>query len=190
MNIANASSTYSVKLTSHQEVAEQTMAFCFDKPATFRFTPGQFIELTLLTPPESDTGSNSRAFSIASAPYEDSIMAATRLRDTAFKRVLSHLPLGTEVRVDGPYGNLKLHHDESRAAVVLTGGIGITPFRSILLSAAKKKLVLAHFSLLREPASGGCRVSRRTSGPGEAEPQLPIDCLHARDGEIASLLAG
>ena len=66
-------------------------------------------------------------------------MVATRLRDTAFKRVLSSLPLGTEVRVEGPFGDLRLHNDKSRAAVLLTGGIGITPFRSILLNAAKEK---------------------------------------------------
>ncbi len=139
MSIADASPTYFVKLKSRQEVAEQTLACCFEKPATFRFTPGQFIELTLLNPPESDAEGNSRAFSIASAPYEDFLMVATRLRDTAFKRVLSNLPLGADVRVEGPFGDLRLHHDESRAAVVLTGGIGITPFRSILLAAAKEK---------------------------------------------------
>jgi ferredoxin-NADP reductase len=128
-----------MKLTSHQEVAEQTMAFRFEKPTSFAFTPGQFIELTLLNPPESDADGDSRVFSIASAPHEDFIMVATRLRDTAFKRVLSRLPLGTEVKVDGPFGDLRLHNDKSRAAVLLAGGIGITPFRSILLNAAKEE---------------------------------------------------
>ena len=103
--------------------------------------------MTLLNPPESDAEGNTRVFSIASAPYEDFIMVATRLRDTAFKRVLRNLPLGTEVSVEGPFGDLKLHNDKSRAAVVLTGGIGITPFRSILLNAAKEKLPLRVFLL-------------------------------------------
>ena len=67
-------------------------------------------------------------------------MVATRLRDTAFERVLRSIPLGAEVRIEGPFGNLRLHNDKSRAAVILTGGIGITPFRSILLHAAKEKL--------------------------------------------------
>jgi ferredoxin-NADP reductase len=136
-----------MKLKSRQEVAEQTMAFRFEKPASLTFTPGQCIEMTLLNPPESDAEGNSRVFSIASAPHEDFIMVATRLRDTAFKRVLRDLPLGTEVRVGDPFGDLKLHNDQSRAAVVLTGGIGITPFRSILLNAAKKKLPLRIFLL-------------------------------------------
>lgn len=140
-----ASPTCLMKLTSRREVAEQTMAFRFEKPASFTFTPGQYIEVTLLNPPESDAEGDSRVFSIASAPEEDFIMVATRLRDTAFKRALRNLPLGTEVKVEGPFGDLKLHNDKSRAAVVLTGGIGITPFRSILLSAAKEKPSLPIF---------------------------------------------
>jgi ferredoxin-NADP reductase len=116
------------------------MAFRFEKPASFNFTPGQFIDITLLNPPETDPEGNARGFSIASAPYEDFIMVATRLRDTAFKRVLQKFPLDAEVRIEGPFGNLRLHNDKSRTAVVLTGGIGITPFRSILLNAAKEKL--------------------------------------------------
>jgi ferredoxin-NADP reductase len=139
MSATVASPMYFVKLKNRQEVAAQTMAFRFEKPASLTFMPGQFIELTLLNPPESDAAGNSRVFSIASAPYEDLVMVATRLRDTAFKRVLSSLPLGAEVRVEGPFGDLKLHNDKSRAAVLLTGGIGITPFRSILLNATKEK---------------------------------------------------
>jgi ferredoxin-NADP reductase len=133
------SASYLVKLKSRQEVAEHSMAFCFEKPASFAFAPGQFIELTLLKPAENDAEGDSRVFSIASAPHEDFIMVATRLRDTAFKRVLSGLSPGSEVKVEGPFGDLKLHNDKSRAAVALTGGIGITPFRSILLNAAKEK---------------------------------------------------
>ena len=68
-----------MKLTSRQEVAQQTMAFRFEKPASFTFTPGQFIELTLVNPPESDAQGNSRVFSIASAPDEDFIMVANDL---------------------------------------------------------------------------------------------------------------
>lgn len=67
-------------------------------------------------------------------------MVASRMRDTAFKRVLQAVPLGTTVTIEGPFGDLKLHNDTARAAVILTGGIGITPFRSILIDAAKRKL--------------------------------------------------
>ena len=145
MSTAVASPTYVTKLKSREEVAEQTMAFRFEKPSAFTFTPGQCVDMTLLHPPDTDAEGDGRTFSIASAPDEDFIMVATRMRQTAFKRVLKSLPMGTEVKMEGPSGDLKLHHDKSRAAVVLTGGIGITPFRSIVLNAAKEKLPLRIF---------------------------------------------
>jgi ferredoxin-NADP reductase len=132
--------TQLVKLQERYEVAERTLAFRFEKPAAFAFKPGQFINLTLLDPPETDTEGNTRTFSIASAPGEDAIMVATRMRDSAFKRVAARMPVGAEVRLEGPYGNLTLHADATRPAAFLAGGIGITPFRSILVHAAKAKL--------------------------------------------------
>jgi ferredoxin-NADP reductase len=133
-------SSYLVKLKNRYEVAEHTMAFSFEKPADFPFKAGQFIEITLIDPPETDEEGSIRAFSLASAPHEERLMIATRMRDTAFKRVLSTMPLGIEVKIEGPFGNLILHNNTARAAVFLAGGIGITPFRSILLRAAKEKL--------------------------------------------------
>jgi ferredoxin-NADP reductase len=126
---------FMAKLQSRQQVAERTMAFTFQKPAAWTFEAGQFIDMTLLHPPETDAEGNTRGFSIASAPFEDTLMIATRMRDTAFKRVLKTLPPGTEVKIEGPFGDLRLHNNVARPAVVLSGGIGITPFRSILLQA-------------------------------------------------------
>lgn len=137
---APISPTYTVKLIDRREVAERTMAFRFEKPAGFNFRAGQSIDLTLLNPPESDSEGNVRAFSIASAPHEDFVMVTTRLRDTAFKRVLAGVPLATDVGIEGPFGNLTLHNNAARPAVLLAGGIGITPFRSMVLRAAKEKL--------------------------------------------------
>jgi ferredoxin-NADP reductase len=128
------------RLGDRQEIAEGTIACRLEKPPDFVFKPGQFIEVTLLNPPETDAEGNSRAFSIASAPREDFLLVATRLRDSAFKRVLSHTSQGTQIKIDGPFGDLRLHNDSSRAAVMLCGGIGVTPFRSIILNATQNKL--------------------------------------------------
>ena len=129
-----------VKLIGREEVAEGTMAFRFQKPANWAFKAGQSLDMTLLNPPESDAEGNTRAFSLASAPQEDFLMIATRMRDTAFKRTLKALPIGAEVKIEGPFGNLTLHNKSSRAAVLLAGGIGITPFRSMVVRAAREKL--------------------------------------------------
>jgi ferredoxin-NADP reductase len=123
---------FEAALVGRELVAERTMAFRFAKPANWTYRAGQFVDITLLDPPETDSEGNTRGFSISSAPSEGVIMITTRLRDTAFKRVLQTMPLGTRVKIEGPFGDLRLHHAD-RPAVVLTGGIGITPFRSILL---------------------------------------------------------
>ena len=73
-------------------------------------------------------------------------MVATRMRDTAFKRVLKTMELGSELALDAPYGSLTLHSDASIPAVFLSGGIGVTPVRSIILQATHDKL--AHRILL------------------------------------------
>lgn len=123
---------FEAALVSRETVAERTISFRFAKPADWSYRAGQFVDITLLDPPETDAEGNTRGFSISSAPREDVIMITTRLRDTAFKRVLQQVPLGTGVKIEGPFGDLRLHHAD-RPAVLLAGGIGITPFRSILV---------------------------------------------------------
>lgn len=105
-----------VKLISREEVAEGTMAFRFQKPSNWTYKAGQSLDMTLLNPPETDAEGNTRAFSLASAPQEDFLMIATRMRDTAFKRTLKALPIGAEVKIEGPFGNLTLHNKATRAA--------------------------------------------------------------------------
>src|ERR1700716_2120084 len=116
-------------LHSRQEVADGTMAFRFDKPPGWVFKAGQFLDMTLLNPAETDAEGNTRSFSIASGPHEDTLMIATRLRDTAFKRVLKTMSIGGAVTIEGPSGDLTLPDDSARPIVFLAGGIGITPFR-------------------------------------------------------------
>ena len=140
MDTTSGPAQYLVKLRKRTEVAERTTAFAFEKPANFVFKAGQFLEITLTSPPETDSEGDSRAFSIASSPHEEMLMVATRMRDTAFKRVLGGMPLGAQVKVEGPFGDLVLHNNQARAAVFLAGGIGITPFRSMVVRAAKEQL--------------------------------------------------
>ena len=129
-----------VKLKGRQEIALGTMAFHFEKPEGFTYKAGQFCDLTLVDPPETDAEGNTRGFTLASAPYEGDLMVATRMRDTAFKRVLKTMDLGSELTLDAPYGSFTLHSDASIRAVFLAGGIGVTPARSIVLQATRDKL--------------------------------------------------
>ena len=129
----------STSVTKREQIAEGTMAFHFAKPADFQFRPGQSMDLTLLSPPETDAEGNTRAFSIASAPFDNDLMIATRMRDTAFKRVLSKASPGLQVKIDHPGGSFVLHRKSEKPAVFLAGGIGITPFLSIIRQAGHDK---------------------------------------------------
>jgi len=131
---------YQCKLLNRIEVAEGTMAFYFEKPSRFDFKPGQSADLTLSNPPETDSAGNTRTFSIVSPPFENHLMFATRMRDTAFKGSLKKVPLGTQVKIDPPMGSFTLHKNSAKAAVFLAGGIGITPFLSIVRQADRDRL--------------------------------------------------
>ena len=132
--------SYNVKLLSKKEVAFGTMAFELEKPAGFEFRPGQFVEI-VFDDVQTDPRGREREFSIASSPNEPNILIATRIRDSGFKKVLGDLPLGSVVKMEGPFGSFTLPNDISRPVVILTGGIGITPFRSMVKYAAEAKLL-------------------------------------------------
>lgn len=128
---------HQLKLISRREVARHTVEFHFEKPEGFSFKPGQYGGFTLINPPETDAAGITRRFSLASAPDDVDIVITMRIQTSAYKRVLNNLPLQSEIKFAGPTGLFTLHEDSNRPAVFLAGGIGITPFYSMIQHAAK-----------------------------------------------------
>lgn len=81
-----------------------------------------------------------RHFSLASSPTEEEIIISTRIRDTPYKKRLSSLEIGSKAKVTKPLGKFVLHDDYSKPAVLISGGIGVTPFRSMIKYATDKQL--------------------------------------------------
>jgi len=131
---------YQSTLLDRTEVAEETMSFHFEKPLGFLFKAGQYIDLTLFHSEPGNSNELTHTFSIASSPFAEELVITTRMRNTVFKRALSALPIGAEVRIEGPMGSFTLHNNTARPAVLLAGGIGIAPFLSILSYAAAERL--------------------------------------------------
>ena len=127
------------RLLARHWIADETIGLQFARPSGFEFEPGQTVDVTLVDPAETDAEGNTRTFSIASAPHEDHLLFATRVRKSAFKRMLAAAPIGSEVQIDGPTGSFTLHRDVSKPAVLLAGGIGITPFRSMVLDVTERR---------------------------------------------------
>ena len=97
------------------------------------FRPGQHFFVTLPQGGHEDEKGLRRHISVVTSPNERGVLGfATRMRDSAFKRTLRELPLGTEVEVERPKGQFALPPETSRPLVFIAGGIGITVFRSML----------------------------------------------------------
>ena len=154
MDTTTIAETGTTRLRASETIADGTMAFHFDKPPGFDFKPGQAVELLLRDPSGAEAG---HAFSLVNAPFEDRLTIATRMRDTPYKRALAGLAPGASVRLDGPFGSMTLHRKAQRAAVFIAGGIGITPFMSMLRTIAKegfaRDVVLVYSNRRRKDAA-------------------------------------
>jgi ferredoxin-NADP reductase len=126
---------YQLKLIERKVVALNTMEFLFEKPIGFIFKPGQYGGFTLINSPEIDAQGITRRFSLLSAPHDPHIAMTTRIQTSAYKRVLKDLPLGSEIKFAGPVGNFTLHTTPALPAIFIAGGIGITPFYSMIRDA-------------------------------------------------------
>jgi len=131
---------HDAKLVSKRDVAWETTAFHFSRPDGFVFKAGQAIDLILPDAANPGAEGERHAFSLVNAPFQDELCVTTRMRDSAYKRRLKALEVGAAVKIDGPFGSLSLHSKAARAAVFIAGGIGITPFMSILRHAAHENL--------------------------------------------------
>ena len=129
-------------ITEKREVAKGTLFVRFDLLGEeVYFHAGQYFWLTLLDPPYDDEKGPRRHISVATSPNERGALGlATRLRDTAFKRSLAELPVGTEVDVEHPKGDFVLPADTDLPYVFIAGGIGITVFRSMLRYIVEEEL--------------------------------------------------
>ncbi len=118
-----------------REVAKGTLMVVFDLLGEqVDFRPGQYFWVTLLNPPYDDEKGPRRHISVVTSPNERGVLGlCTRLRDSAFKRSLAELPVGTQVDVEEPKGSFVLPEETDVPYVFIAGGIGITVFRSMLL---------------------------------------------------------
>jgi len=130
------------RIKEKREVAKGTLLVIFDLLGQeVDFKPGQYFFVTLTDPPYDDERGARRHFSVITSPNERGVLGfCTRLRDSAFKRSLVELPVGTDAEVEEPKGSFLLPEDTTRPYVFLAGGIGITVFRAMLRYIAEEDL--------------------------------------------------
>ncbi|MDQ5919382.1 MAG: Oxidoreductase [Patescibacteria group bacterium] len=135
-------------LVSKQELAKNTVEYTFSTPYKPAFLAGQYLEWTL---PHVDPDARGirRYFTISSAPSEEVIRLGVRLaavNGSSFKRALEALPVGGTVFASQRAGDFVLPTEVSTPMVWIAGGIGITPFismvRELLIRGERRTIVL------------------------------------------------
>lgn len=120
---------FSTKIIDIDNSIKGTLIIKIEKPADYKYWAGQYI---LLKPIEN---AKPKAFSLASAPYEDYLMLATRYSESEFKIGLKQLISNDEILISQSMGHLALPKENGYDIVLLAGGVGVVPFRSFVKQA-------------------------------------------------------
>ena len=121
---------FSTKLVSVSRVAVETVEWNFSRPEEFDYLAGQHVNIKLPQLLYKDKKGQRRTFTLSSAPHEKCLKITTRQTGSGFKLTVSELPPGVEVEFMGPLGDMVWK--PGRPAIFIAGGIGITPFKSII----------------------------------------------------------
>ena len=122
------------KLVEKKQVSSDIFDFVFNGGKQFAFLPGQYMEWTLAHP-GTDSRGNRRYFTIASSPTEKYVRLGVRIYNhggSSFKKALLAIPESSQIVGAQISGDFTLPEDKSKKLVFLAGGIGVTPFRSMI----------------------------------------------------------
>lgn len=160
-------------------------SYHFKADRQLKFKPGQFLEWTLPAR-RSDSRGNRRYLTIASSPTEKNLMATVKQPDSPslFKQKLGQFRPGSRLLVSHLSGDFTLPKDSSQKLAFIAGGVGITPFRSmvkylvdmrqkrdiIMLYSATSPQELAFVDLFNRAENFGVKTSYAISRPKQPLP--------------------
>lgn len=141
--MADNETPFKIPFIKKEKLTKDTYSFYFKRTEESRdFVAGQYFEIFLPIKNPDERGRD-RVFTCASSPTEkDYYMITTRIIKSSFKKELFKLKKGDLVRFNGPWDDLNFDEKEELPQIFMAGGIGVTPFHSILKYSIDKKLSL------------------------------------------------
>ncbi len=142
-----------LKLKEKKQLTKNIYEFIFSSETKMKFKPGQYLEWTL--PMEkSDSRGNRRYFTISSSPTENNIHVGVKFNDNGseYKKTLQSLAIGDAIVAAGLSGEFILPKNKNKKLVFIAGGIGVTPFRSMikyLIDTNEKRNIILLYSNYR-----------------------------------------
>ncbi len=114
-------------------ISPDSLDFVFAAPRNFRYLPGQYMEWTL-PHSKTDKRGNRRYFTIASSPTETDLIIGVKFYDkgSSYKEAMLALTANSQFMADQLSGDFVMPDDKQEKLVFIAGGIGITPFRSMM----------------------------------------------------------
>lgn len=142
------------QLISKFKITPDSFDFVFTKTPKLAYLPGQYMEWTL---PHSHTDSRGsrRYFTFASSPTEDTVRLGVKFyrRSSSFKKEMLKMTKQTQVIASQLAGDFIMPKDKSKKLAFIAGGIGITPYRSMikyLLDTSERRDIIMLYSV-RKP---------------------------------------
>ena len=123
---------HAVLVLASKVVAPQTIVLSFKKPKDFHFKAGQYVWIVLPERTAQHGVVDRRAYSLSSAADAPHLECYIRVTGSEYTLALSALKEGQTVELIGPMGSEFVPPPEG--AVMLSGGVGIAPFLSVLRS--------------------------------------------------------
>ncbi len=160
-------------ISSHDEV-ENVRTFIFERKS-LEWVAGQSQAYVLPQAGETEN-ENQHWFTISSAPVEGTINISTRISASQFKQALNSLKPGDEIRTHSLGGKFVWEEDDESPVTLIAAGIGITPFRSILLqrSAIGKSL---NATLLYFNRTAGIPFQKELENLGQKHPEFHMKVI-------------
>ena len=121
-----------LRLIAKKRLVSNVKSFIFKPKANITWTAGQYL-IYFLPHKNADLRREMRFFTISSSPFQKHLTITTRIFKTAssFKQTLDNLKIGDEIEAKGPDGDFVIDNPK-KLSVFIAGGIGITPFISII----------------------------------------------------------